>query len=120
MPRNTCRSWLSKKQRTMATFSSEAKYRETFVATIESVWFICRVADSGVRQQSTTTIFTNSQRPLELQRAHIPCSWTLGCSIIMLARDSSLEISLEQMCQQKKLANTLTNALPRQKFEAFL
>jgi len=57
---NSCISWLSKKQPTVATSSCEAEYRAAFTAMVECVWLKrLVVADLGVGHPSATTIFTD-------------------------------------------------------------
>ena len=53
-------SWLSKKKPTMATSSCEVEYMATFMYTIAFVWLRHLLADLGVEEQSSTTIYTNS------------------------------------------------------------
>ena len=44
---NSCVSWLSKKQPTVATSSCEAEYKVAFTATVECVWLRRLVVDLG-------------------------------------------------------------------------
>ena len=65
---DACISWLSKKHPTVATSSCEDKFRSAFTATIECVWPRCLLADLGVGQHSSTTIYTDSQSTLAVAR----------------------------------------------------
>ena len=53
----------------MATSSCEAEYRAAFTATVECVWLRRLVANLGVGgQETTTTIYTESQSALAVVR----------------------------------------------------
>ena len=52
----------------MATSSCEAKYKATFIATVECVWLRRLMDDLGVGQETTTTIYTDSQSTLAVVR----------------------------------------------------
>ena len=65
---NSCISWLSKKQPTVATSSCEAEYRAAFTTTVECVWLRRLMADLGVGQETATTIYTESQSALAVVR----------------------------------------------------
>ena len=44
---------------------------------------------------------------------------TLMCTIVMLGKDAAGEMSLAYVPTQENIADLLTKALPREKFEAF-
>ncbi|MCO5569483.1 hypothetical protein L7F22_023196 [Adiantum nelumboides] len=65
---NSCISWLSKKQPTVATSSCEGEYRTVFTATIECIWLRCLTADFNVGQDTANTIYIDNQSALVVAR----------------------------------------------------
>ena len=119
---NSCISWLSKKQPTVATSSCEAEYRAAFTATVECVWLRHLMADLGVGQSSATTIFTDSQSALAVARNPIFHARTKHIEVhyhYVRERLSTGEISLAYVPTQDNLADLFTKSLPCEKFEAF-
>ena len=64
----SCISWLSKKQSTVDTFSSEAQYKAVFTTIVECVWLRRLLVALDIGQQLFTTIFTDSQSALAVVR----------------------------------------------------
>ena len=119
---NSCISWLSKKQPTVATSSCEAEYRAAFTATVECVWLRRLMADLGVGQPSATTIYTDSQSALAVARNpifHARMKHTEVHYHCVRERLSTGEINLVYVPTQDNLVDLFTKALPREKFEAF-
>ena len=119
---NSCVSWLSKKQPTVATSSCEAEYRATFTATVECVWLRRLVADLGVGQETATTIYTGSQSALAVAKNPVFHACTKHIEVYyhyVKERLSAGEISLAYVPTQDNLADLFTKALPHEKLEAF-
>ncbi|MCO5571127.1 hypothetical protein L7F22_024859 [Adiantum nelumboides] len=119
---SSCISWLSKKQLNVATSSCEAKYREVFIGTIECVWLRRLMTDLGVGQNTANTIYTNSQSALAVarnpvfhaRRKHIEVHYHY-----VRERLSARGISLAYVPTRDNFADFFTNALSREKLEAF-
>ncbi|MCO5564328.1 hypothetical protein L7F22_017988 [Adiantum nelumboides] len=119
---SSCISWLSKKQLTVATSNCEAKYRAIFIATIECVWLKRLMADLGVGQNTTNTIYTGSQNALAVARnlilhartKHIEMHYHYVREMLSVG-----EIGLAYVPTQDNLADLLTKTLSRKKLEAF-
>ncbi|MCO5609273.1 hypothetical protein L7F22_063497 [Adiantum nelumboides] len=119
---SSCKSWLSKKQPTVATSNCEAEYKAVFTATIECVWLRRLMADLGVGQETTNTIYTDSQSALAIARnlvfharaKHIEVHYHYVREKL-LAR----EINLAYVPTQDNLAYPFTKAFTHEKFEAF-
>ncbi|KAH7282043.1 hypothetical protein KP509_35G009500 [Ceratopteris richardii] len=119
---SSCISWLSKKQPTVATSSCEVEYREAFTATVECVWLRRLVADLGVGQSSSTTIFTDRQSALAVARNPMFHARTKHIEVhyhYVRERFSVGEISLAYVPAQENIEDLFTKALRREKFEAF-
>ena len=65
---NSCISWLSKKQPTVATSSCEAEYRAVFTATVECIWLRRLLMDLCMEIDVATRILTDSQSALAVAR----------------------------------------------------
>ena len=99
---NSCVSWLSKKQPTVATSSCEAEYRATFKATVECVWLRCIVADLCVgRLPPPSTLIVTTYWQLRAIQYSMLAHSTLRCIITMSGRDSLQERSVWYMCQHR-------------------
>ncbi|MCO5552826.1 hypothetical protein L7F22_006343 [Adiantum nelumboides] len=119
---SSCISWLSKKQPTMATPSCEAESKAIFIATIECVWLRRLMADLGVGQDTTNTIYTDNQSALAVARNPIFHARTKHIEVhYHYVRERLLagEISLAYVPTQDNLADLFTKALSREMFEAF-
>ncbi|KAH7300819.1 hypothetical protein KP509_24G080000 [Ceratopteris richardii] len=119
---SSCISWLRKKQPTMATSSCEAEYREAFTATVECVRLICLMANLGVGQSSSTTIFTDSQSALAVERNPLFHALTKHIEVhyhYVRERFSTGEISLAYVPRHENIEDFFTKALSRKTFEAF-
>ena len=111
---NSCVSWLSKKQPTVATSSCEAEYMAAFTATVECVWLRRLVADLGVGQETATTLAVARNPVFHARTKHIEVHYHY-----VRERLSAGEISLVYVPTQDNLADLFTKALPCEKFEAF-
>ncbi|MCO5602053.1 hypothetical protein L7F22_056180 [Adiantum nelumboides] len=119
---NSCISWLSKKQPTVATSSCEAEYKAVFTATVECVWLRRLMADLGVGQDTANTIYTDSQSTLAVVRNPVFHARTKHIEVhyhYVKERLSAGEISLAYVPTQDNLADLFTKALSREKLEAF-
>ncbi|MCO5557659.1 hypothetical protein L7F22_011227 [Adiantum nelumboides] len=119
---NSCISWLSKKQPTVGTSSCEAEYRAIFIATIECVWLRCLMANLDVGQDTTNTIYTDSQSALAVARNPIFHACTKHIEVhyhYVKKRLSIGEISLAYVPTQDNLADYFPKALSCVKLEAF-
>ena len=115
---NSCISWLSKKQPTMATSSCEAEYRAAFTATVECVWLRRLVADLGVGQETATTIYTDCQSTLAVARNPVFHARTKHIEVhyhYVRERLPTGEISLVYVPTLDNLAYLFTKALPCEK-----
>ena len=80
------------------------------------------MADLGVGQQSSTTIFTDSQSALAVARNPVFHARTKHIEVhyhYVRERLSAGEISLAYVPTQDNIVDLFTKALPREKFEAF-
>ncbi|MCO5552119.1 hypothetical protein L7F22_005629 [Adiantum nelumboides] len=119
---SSCISWLSKKQPTVATSSCEAEYKVVFKAAVECVCLKNLMADLGVGQDTTNTIYTDSQSALAVARNPVFYARTKHIEVhyhYVRKRLSAGEISLAYVPTQDNLADLFTKALSREKFEAF-
>ncbi|MCO5552214.1 hypothetical protein L7F22_005726 [Adiantum nelumboides] len=119
---SSCISWLSKKEPTVATSSCEAEYRAVFTATIECVWLRRLMADLGVEQNTTNTVYTDSQSALAVARNPVFHVHTKHIKVhyhYVRERLSAGEISLAYVPTRDNFADLFTKALPREKLEAF-
>ncbi|MCO5612229.1 hypothetical protein L7F22_066492 [Adiantum nelumboides] len=119
---NSCISWLSKKQPTVATSSCEAEYRAVFTVTVECVWLGRLMADLGVGQDTTNTIYTDSQSALAVVRSPIFHARIKHIEVhyhYVKERLSAGEVSLAYVPTQDNLADLFTKALSREKLEDF-
>ncbi|MCO5607299.1 hypothetical protein L7F22_061492 [Adiantum nelumboides] len=103
-------------------FSCEAEYMAVFTATVECVWLIRPMADLGVRQDTTNTIYTDSQSAFKIARNPVFHARTKHIEVhyhYVKERLSAGEISLAYLSTQDNLADLFTKALSREKFKAF-
>ncbi|MCO5547402.1 hypothetical protein L7F22_000850 [Adiantum nelumboides] len=106
---SSCISWLSKKQPTVATSSSEAEYRAVFIATVECAWLRRLMADLSVGQNTANTIYTDSQSALAVGRNPVFHARTKHIEVhyhYVRERLSAGEISLGYVPTQDNLAES--------------
>ncbi|MCO5608810.1 hypothetical protein L7F22_063027 [Adiantum nelumboides] len=119
---SSCMSWLSKKQPTMATSNCEAEYRAVFTAMIEYVWLIHLMANLGVGQDTTNTIYTDNQSAFADAGNPIFHSRTKHIEVhyhYVRERLLAREINLAYVPTQDNLAELITMALSHEKLKAF-
>ena len=73
---DSCISWLSKKQPTVATSSCEAEYRVVFTAIAECIWLTRLLMDLCMEIDGSTRILTDSQSTLAVARIPVFHAWT--------------------------------------------
>ncbi|MCO5584182.1 hypothetical protein L7F22_038105 [Adiantum nelumboides] len=119
---SSCILWLSKKQPTVATSSSEAEYRALFTAAVECVWLRRLMADLGVGQDTANTIYTDSQSALAVARNPIFHARTKHIEVhyhYVMERLSTGKINLAYVPTLNNLADLFTKALSHEKLESF-
>ena len=119
---NSCVSWLSKKQPTVATSSCEAEYRAAFSATVECVWLRRLLSDLSLEQPSPTCIFTDSQSALAIARNPVFHARSKHIEVhyhYVREQFHAKEINLVYVPTHENVADIFTKALSREKFEHF-
>ena len=119
---NSCISWLSKKQPTVATSSCEAEYRAVFTATVECIWLRRLLMDLCMEIEVATRILTDSQSALAVARNPVFHARTKHIEVhyhYVRERFHAGDIDLVYVPTQDNVADIFTKALPREKFEAF-
>ncbi|WP_286497660.1 Ty1/Copia family ribonuclease HI, partial [Escherichia coli] len=102
--------------------SCEAEYWAAFTATVECVWLRRLLVDLSVGQQSSTSIFNDSQSALAVARNPVFHARTKHIEVhyhYVRERLHAGEISLAYVSTHDNVADIFTKALPREKFEAF-
>ncbi|KAJ7537483.1 hypothetical protein O6H91_11G007300 [Diphasiastrum complanatum] len=118
---NSAVSWVSKKQPTVATSSSEAEYKATFSATTECIWLRQLLVDMKHGQPSATLLFTDSQSAIAIARNPVFHARTKYIEIhyhFVREKLHNGNITLEYCPTEDNIADVFTKALPRVRFKA--
>ncbi|KAJ7544698.1 hypothetical protein O6H91_09G090000 [Diphasiastrum complanatum] len=114
-------SWSSKKQPTVATYSSEAKYRAIFSATTECLWLRRLLVDMKFGEPSATLILSDSQSAIAIARNPVFHARTKHIEIhyhFVRDRLHDGDILFEYCPTKDNIVDLFTKALPRVRFEA--
>jgi hypothetical protein len=117
-----CISWCSKKQATVALSSTEAEYIAATQAAKEAIWLRTFLKELHLAQKSATWIFSDSQGSNALIRNPVYHARTKHIDIqYHFVREHVLAGNLcYYFCATNdQVADILTKALPRGKFESF-
>ena len=121
---DSCVSWSSRKQPTVATSSTEAEYMALSNATKQAIWLRSLLSEIGLFIESTsTTMYADNRGAIELTKQprlhsrtkHIPIHFHF---IRQHVADKT--ISIVHCPTQHMIADGLTKPLPRVPFETFV
>ena len=115
-------SWCSKRQQTVAKSSTEAEYVALGVSAQEVVWLRRLFQDMGVSVDSATKLYEDNQGAIDLSHnpkhhsrtKHIDVAHHFTRELIV-----SREIDVEYVPTGENMADIMTKALPRVKYEKF-
>jgi hypothetical protein len=113
-------SWCSKRQPTVALSSTEAEYIAATQATKEAIWLRRIFEELGHPQSGPTRINEDNQGCIQLAKNPVHHQRTKHIDIqVHFIREAieTGEIALEYINTRDQLADILTKALPRVKFE---
>ena len=113
-------SWCSKRQLSISTSSTEAKYIALSSATQEDVWLRRLLENIGLKQKKPSLIYENNQGAIELSKnpkfhnrtKHIDVSFHF-----IREKVNSKVIKVSYCPTEKTLADIMTKALTKAKFE---
>lgn len=118
----SCISWLSKKQPTVATSSCEAEYRAAFTTTVECVWLCRLVEDFGIVNTNPTPILADSQSAIAIAKNPIFHARTKHIEVhyhYVREQHNAGVINLLYCSTHENVADIFTKALSREKFVTF-
>ena len=114
-------SWSSKQQVTVALFSTKAKYMSVTQVTKEAIWLRRLFADMGHPQKGATVIHEDNHRCIGLTKNPIHHAQTKHINIqhhFVQEHVESGEVVLKEIPTAQQLADVLTKALTKDKFNA--
>jgi hypothetical protein len=117
-----CISWCSKKQATVALSSTEAEYIAATQAAKEAIWLRTFLKELHIVQKSATLIFSDSQGSNALIKNPVYHARTKHIDIqYHFVREHVLagSLSFYYCATNDQVADILTKALPKGKFESF-
>ena len=115
-------SWSSRKQVTVARSSTEAEYVALSSATQEAIWLRRLLSDISFQECPTTLINEDNQGAIELSKNAKHHERTKHIDIayhFIRERVSSQEIVVSYCPTNDMIADVMTKAVPRVKFEKF-
>ena len=119
---DSCISWLSKKQPTVATSRCDAEYMAVFTATMECIWLRCLLMYPCMQIDAATHILADSQSALVVARNPVFHARTKHIEVHYHYVRECLhvgDIDLVYVPTQDNVACLFTKPLPREKFEGF-
>jgi transposase InsO family protein len=115
-------SWSSKKQATVALSTTEAEYSAVSSAACQAVWLRRILADFEQEQQQPTVIFCDNQSTIAMTQNPAFHGRTKHIDIrVHFIRDlvTNGDVEVKYVNTDKQVADVLTKALARSKFEQF-
>ena len=113
-------SWCSKKQQTVAQSTAEAEYVSASLTTSHAIWLRRILEDVGEKQEGGTTIFCDNKSAIAMVKNPVHHSRSKHIALkhhfIREAAENG-EIQLEFCRSEDQIADILTKALPREKFQ---
>ena len=117
---NSTVSWCSKKQATVAKSTTEAEYVSLSYATQEVIWMRKLLSDIGYKISEPTVVYEDNQGAMEIAKnpkfhnrtKHIDIAYHF-----IRERIASNEVKVIYCQTDDMLADVMTKALPRDKFE---
>jgi len=113
-------SWSSKKQESVAQSSAEAEYISAATATSQAIWLRRILEDIGKKQEKATEIFCDNKSAIAMAKNPVYHSRTRHIAIkhhfIREAIEEG-EIELNFCRSEEQIADILTKALPKDKFQ---
>ena len=113
-------SWSSRKQPTVAKFSTEAEYVALSSATQEAIWLRRLTKDFGKQTDAPTTIYEDNQEATELAKNakyHSRTEYIDICHHFVRERVVSNEIRVIYCRTEDMVADIMTKGLPKPTFE---
>ncbi|PSR73944.1 hypothetical protein PHLCEN_2v10251 [Hermanssonia centrifuga] len=115
-------SWASKKQRTVATSSTEAEYVAGSNATKEVVWLQLLLSEIGQLDSGPKTLLIDNQSAIALAKNPVFHSAMKHIGVqhhYICEKFEEKVVSAEYVATGDQVADVLTKALPREKHEMF-
>ena len=115
-------SWASKKQPTVALSSTEAEYQGATLAARDAVWLKALLEEIGIKSQDPIPIYADNISSIMLANNPVFHARTKHIEVhyhFIREKVLSREIDLEYVAIEDQVANILTKALSRTKFERF-
>lgn len=113
-------SWLSQKQDTVAQSTAEAEYISACAAANQAVWLRRILDDMGKAQQNATRLYCDNKSAIDIARNPVQHRKTKHIKIkyhFLREAQSEGEINLIHCGTIDQIADILTKALPKTKFE---
>ena len=115
-------AWSSQGQKCTAQSTTEAEYIATCMATKEAIWLRCLLSSIGYSQNAPTPLFGDNQSAIRLVKNPEYHKRTKHIDIqyhFIREKFEQLEIDISYIPTTQQLADIMTKALPRDKFEMF-
>ncbi|KAJ2985252.1 hypothetical protein NUW54_g10210 [Trametes sanguinea] len=116
-------SWSSRKQRTVAKSSMEAEYMAASTATSEIAWLRALLTELGFPPIGPTVLHVDNQSAIASAHAQVSHARTKHIDIhyhYLRERITSNEVSVIHCPSADNVADALTKALPRPRFQAIV
>jgi hypothetical protein len=113
-------SWNSKKQEVVAQSSAEAEYISAAAATNQTIWLRKILSDVGQFQNKATVIWVDNKSAIAIAKNPVQHGRTKHIKVKYHAireAEKSKEISLEHCNSENQIADIMTKALSKGKFE---
>ncbi|CAJ2651803.1 unnamed protein product [Trifolium pratense] len=113
-------SWNSKKQEVVAQSSAEAEYISAAAATNQTIWLRKILSDVGQFQSKATVIWVDNKSAIAIAKNPVQHGRTKHIKVKYHAireAEKSKEIGLEHCISENQIADIMTKALSKGKFE---
>ena len=113
-------SWTTKKQEVVAQSTAEAEYISAAAAANQALWLRKLLVDIKEEQAEATTIFCDSKSAIAIAENPVQHGRTKHISVKFHAireAERNNEVKLVHCCSEIQLADILTKALPKGRFE---
>ncbi|RVX04494.1 Retrovirus-related Pol polyprotein from transposon RE1 [Vitis vinifera] len=113
-------SWNSKKQEVVAQSSAEAEYISVAAATNQAIWLRKLLTDLGQNQADATVIWVDNKSAIAIAKNPVQHGRTKHINVKFHAireAEKNGEVNLVHCCSENQIADILTKALSKAKFE---
>ncbi|RVW71674.1 Retrovirus-related Pol polyprotein from transposon TNT 1-94 [Vitis vinifera] len=113
-------SWNSKKQEVVAQSSAEAEYISAAAAANQAIWLRKLLTDLGQNQADATVIWVDNKSAIAIAKNPVQHGRTKHINVKFHAireAEKNGEVNLVHCCSENQIADILTKALSKAKFE---